>query len=233
MTSDSNPNVVTADSDGASSLNHKSPEKGVKQTQLLRHTSDADFDELLSNIDAGDMCENIEFLHTMQKDGDLNEAGEDGQDNNDDNDEDEEGNKKRSSVTDDEEKSKPQMCRQSSTWSFSLGSFDGSYSEDVSAAIEEFSTGTTSRDDIDISNLSSNFFRVVNLPKHTNINNNNSQHNTTIGSIHSKYQSSFNDIDSDPDEEELQQFNEGATNAKACDDATDTRGGESRISNTD
>ena len=173
MTSASKPNAV------AIADTSKSPEKRIKPPQLSRYSSDTDFDDLIAHVDTGDMCENLELLRLH---------------------EDEVEKKKQASLSED----KPRMPRQSSNWSFSLGSFDDSYSEDVSAAIEEYSTGTTSREDdvVDASHLSANFISVVNIPKQT-ISNSSPHNTTTLGSsIHSKYQSSFRDIDSDTEEDE-------------------------------
>ncbi len=164
---------------------NKSPRKHLMPPVLRRFSSDTEFDDLMSNVDAGDMCENLELLQL-----DKNEEAEEENDKTD-------GSMKHKLSSFKGEKSRGHK-QHSSNWSFSLGSFDDSYSEDVTAAMEELSIGTSVRDDTDAVNLSGDF--LLNLLKRTN--SNSSQHNTTISSIHSKYQSSLHDVDSDADDGE-------------------------------
>jgi hypothetical protein len=152
---------------------------------LRRYSSDTEFDDLMSNVDAGDMCENLELLHLDENE----EAEEDENDKTD-------GSMKHKLSSVKVEKSRGHK-QHSSNWSFSLGSFDDSYSEDVTAAMEELSIGTSVRDDTDAVNLSGDF--LLNLPKRTN--SNSSHLNTITSSIHSKYQSSLHDVESEAEEE--------------------------------
>lgn len=143
----------------------------LEAPSLDRYTSDTDFHDLIVNdfVDAGDLCD-LELLQS------------DDEDENDDEEEETKSvknlnyniplkKKQHSSFSSSSLSEDKDLRRRSSTWSFSLGSFTDSYSEDESAALDEFSSlGTilTKDDHNNRSVLLETPFRVLTILKTSN-----------------------------------------------------------------
>lgn len=147
--------------------------------ELTRYTSDTNFEELITNetVDAGDMCD----LDLLQSEEEEEEEAKS---------ENASAKNKRPSISEDR-----RMQKQNSTWSFSLGSFDDTYSEEVSAAIEDLSFGTTTNNNDSVVAIETPF-SVLHVFKHPN---SSQQHNA--GGNSKYYQPNLHDLDSDEDQQ--------------------------------